>query len=87
MVLSSRSFQCLPNHDGSYKKTQSSSASSVLETLSANVLHDRCDASRCASNIIIAHTSGGTALDFVQSLVCRPGDEDPIQLKQNLGLV
>ena len=34
------------------------------ETLPANFVHHSCDASRCESNNVIAHISGGSALDL-----------------------
>ena len=45
------------------KDTQSGIVSPILETLSANVLHHSSDTSRCAGSVIVAHISGGSALD------------------------
>ena len=47
------------------KETQSTNVSSVLKIPAANVLHHSCDASSGASNVVIAHISGGSALDLV----------------------
>ena len=47
------------------KETQSTNVYSVLKIPPANAIHHSCDASSCASNIVIAHISGGSALDLV----------------------
>ena len=50
---------------GLVKNTQSDNISLVLKALTANVLHYSFDASRCAGSVIIAHISGGSALDLL----------------------